>query len=265
LLALLGPAAKPLVHSGDAVADQEAREKFVSDYEAAHSLEKPNDTTTTLEIGTNKWPFPIPLVKTNGEWRFDTAAGKEEILARRIGRNELAVIQVVLAYVDAQREYYMLNPEGGTLRHYAQLIVSTQGKRDGLFWETTDDEKPSPLGPLIAQARGKGYKVGGKPIPYHGYYYRILKAQGPAADGGAYDYVVRGKMIGGFALVAYPAEYGNSGIMTFMVNQDGVVFEKDLGRDTVARARAITKFDPDSSWAKVKSEEEAPSAAAAAA
>jgi len=264
VLAVLGADAKPILDSGDAVADRAARENFISLFDAAHSFDKTDDSKAILDVGTDKWPFPIPLVKTDGSWRFDTAAGKKEVLARRIGRNELATIQVCLAFVDAQREYFALSPQGDKLHYYAQLFISTKGKRDGLFWETTDTETPSPLGPLVARARGEGYRAGGKPIPYHGYYFRILKGQGPSAQGGAYDYVVRGKMIGGFALVAYPAEYGNSGIMTFMVNQDGVVFEKDLGRDTAARARAITKFDPDSSWTKVKSEEEAPSAAAAA-
>jgi hypothetical protein len=180
---------------------------------------------------------------------------KEEILNRRIGRNELAAIEVCRAYVDAQREYYLRNPGRDALHQYAQKFLSTKGKRDGLYWTTKDSEEPSPLGPLIARAQGRGYvkakDVQGKPLPYYGYYYRILKSQGADAPGGAYDYVVRGKMIGGFALVAYPANWGNSGVMTFIVNHDGIVYQKDLGPDTAAAARAITPFDPDSTWTRL--------------
>jgi Protein of unknown function (DUF2950) len=162
---------------------------------------------------------------------------------------------VCRAYVDAQREYYLRNPGGEALHQYTQKFLSTKGKRDGLYWATKDNEEPSPLGPLIARAQGRGYvkakDTGGKPLPYYGYYYRILRAQGPDAPGGAYDYVVRGKMIGGFALIAYPANWGNSGVMTFMVNHDGVVYQKDLGPDTAAVVRAITRFDPDSTWTRL--------------
>jgi hypothetical protein len=249
LLAILGPEAKALIDTGDPVADRESGERFVQSYEAAHTLVQQGDTKVVLQIGADAWLFPIPLVKGSAGWRFDTPAGKEEILNRRIGRNELDVIQVCLAYVDAQREYYRRNPPGGTLLQYAPKFVSTPGKRDGLYWEAPAGEPPSPLGPLVAQARGEGYKgAAGKPVAYHGYYYKMLTRQGPDAPGGAYDYMVRGKLLGGFALVAYPAQYGVSGIMTFMVNHDGVVYEKDLGPNTAAVAQAMTRFNPDKTW-----------------
>ena len=227
LLAILGPEAKSIVSTGDPVSDRESGEHFVKSYEEAHTLVQSGDTKVVLQIGKDEWPFPIPLIKGSAGWRFDTPAGKEEIRKRRIGRNELDVIQVCLAYVDAQREYYVRNP--GTIRccWYAPKFISTKGKRDGLYWETSANEPPSPWGPLVARARREGYKrAAGKPVPYHGYYYKMLTRQGPDAPGGAYDYMVRGKMIGGFALVAYPAQYGSSGIMTFIVNHDGVVYER---------------------------------------
>jgi hypothetical protein len=249
LLAILGPEAKPLVSTGDPVADRESSERFVKSYEEAHTLVPSGDTKVVLQSGKDEWPFPIPLIKDSVGWRFDTQAGKEELLNRRIGRNELDVIQVCLAYVDAQREYYMRNPLNAPLLQYASKFISTKDKRDGLYWETSADEPPSPLGPLVARARREGYKrAAGKPVPYHGFYYKMLTSQGPDAPGGAYDYVVRGKMIGGFALVAYPAQYGSSGIMTFIVNHDGVVYEKDLGPKTAVTAQSMTKFNPDKTW-----------------
>jgi Protein of unknown function (DUF2950) len=249
LLAILGPEAKPLVSTGDPVADRESSERFVKSYEEAHTLVPSGDTKVVLQSGKDEWPFPIPLIKDSAGWRFDTQAGKEELLNRRIGRNELDVIQVCLAYVDAQREYYMRNPLNAPLLQYASKFISTKDKRDGLYWETSADEPPSPLGPLVARARREGYKrAAGKPVPYHGFYYKMLTSQGPDAPGGAYDYVVRGKMIGGFALVAYPAQYGSSGIMTFIVNHDGVVYEKDLGPKTAVTAQSMTKFNPDKTW-----------------
>jgi hypothetical protein len=185
LLAILGPEAKALVDTGDPVADRASREHFVTSYEEAHTLVKSGDTRVVLQIGHDEWPFPIPLVKGSTGWRFDTPAGKEEILNRRIGRNELDAIQVCLAYVDAQREYYLRNPLGETLLQYAPKFISSPGKRDGLYWDTPADEPPSPLGPLVAQARGEGYKgAANKPVPYHGYYYRMLTGQGPDAPGG---------------------------------------------------------------------------------
>jgi hypothetical protein len=252
LLQVLGPEAQPFINTGDPVSDQASRARFVQAYEEAHTLVQVGDTQVILQIGNDAWPFPIPLVKDNPSWRFDSKEGKEEILNRNIGRNELDVIQVCLAYVDAQREYYMRNPQHVALLHYASKFMSTQGKRDGLYWETTAAEPPSPLGPLLAQARKEGYNpTAGKSIPYHGYYYKMLTGQGPSAPGGAYDYVVRGQMIGGFAMVAYPAQYGSSSIMTFIVNHDGVVYQKDLGPNTAALAQSMTKFNPDETWKKL--------------
>src|SRR5499426_32739 len=252
LLQVLGPEAQAFINTGDLVADQASRARFVQAYEEAHTLVQSGDTKVILQVGKDAWPFPIPLVKDNTSWRFDSKAGKEELLNRRIGRNELDVIQVCLAYVDAQREYYMRNPQRIALLQYAAKFMSTKGKRDGLYWETTADEPPSPLGPLVAQARREGYKrTADKPIPYHGYYYKMLTGQGPSAPGGAYDYVVRGQMVGGFALVAYPAQYGSSGIMTFIVNHDGVIYEKDLGPNTPAMAQSMMKFNPDETWKKL--------------
>lgn len=251
VLKVLGPDAEPIVNSGDPVADSNIRQKFVSAYDAKHIIEMEGDGTQTLIVGNEDWPFPIPLINKDGQWQFDTKAGLTEILSRRIGRNELSVIQVSQAYVQAQNEYASLDPAGFGRGVYAQRIVSHPGKKDGLYWPSAEGEEPSPLGELAAQAAAEGYKPGSTPIPYHGYYYRILTRQGATAPGGAYDYLVKGKMIGGFALVAHPAEYGNSGIMTFMVNQDGVVFQKDLGPDTVRLARKISAFDPDQTWTKV--------------
>jgi hypothetical protein len=251
ILKILGPDGKPVVSSGDPVADSNIRQDFVSAYDAKHAIEMEGDGTQTLIIGDEEWPLPIPLVNKEGQWQFDTLAGLDEILRRRIGRNELSAIQVSLAYVQAQNEYSSLNPAGLGRGAYAQRIVSRPGKKDGLYWPSPEGEEPSPLGDLAAQAAAEGYKPGSTPIPYHGYYYRILARQGPTAPGGAYDYVVNGKMIGGFALIAYPAEYGSSGIMTFMVNQDGTVFQKDLGADTARLVPNIRSFDPDQTWTKV--------------
>ena len=249
MLAILGAEAKKLLFSGDAVADHAAREKFVKAYDEANKLEMAGDAKAILAVGKDAWPLPIPVVKVGDAWRFDAKQGAEEILNRRIGRNELSAIQAVEAYVDAQREYYLLNPTQDKLLQYAQRFVSSKGKKDGLYYPTAKGETPSPLGQLFESATAAGYKPGsGKPSPYYGYRYRILKAQGPDAPGGAYDYVVRGKMIGGFALIAYPASYGSSGIKTFIVNHDGIVYEKDLGPDTATAAQKIRKFNPDGTW-----------------
>jgi hypothetical protein len=253
ILDVLGPDAKSLIDSGDPVSDRETRERFVKSYEESNKLVKSGEIKVVLETGKDDWPFPIPLVKQGDAWRFDTNAGKEELINRRIGRNELDVIQVCLAIVDAEREYYGRDPDGDSLLQYAQKLISTKGKRDGLYWETKPGEEPSPLGSLVAQARAEGYKgAGGKPVPYHGYYYKLLTGQGKDAPGGAYDYLVRGKMMGGFGVVAYPAQYGSSGIMTFTVNQDGVVYQKDLGAKTASVAQSMTKFNPDKTWTAVK-------------
>ncbi len=250
LLQILGPGAKALISSGDAVADKKGRERFTKAYSEASKLEKSGDAKMVLSIGKDEWPFPVPLMKDATGWHFDANQGKEEILNRRIGRNERHAIQAALAYVDAQREFYLRNPQGDKLLQYAQKFMSTSGKRDGLYWPAGASEQASPLGPLYAAARAEGYgkNENGKHQAYHGYFYRILKGQGPNARGGAYDYVAQGRMIGGFALIAYPAEYGNSGVMTFIVNHDGTVYEKDLGPESAGLARKISKFDPDKTW-----------------
>ncbi len=249
ILKVLGNAAKDIVSSGDDVADAEARQRFVAAYDARHSIKAEGNKKATLMLGADDFPFPIPLVNARTGWEFDTDAGRIEILNRRIGRNELDAIQACLAFVDAQNEYADKDRGDGT-GVYAQHIVSSPGKKDGLFWR--DDGDPSPLGALAAQASAEGYKVGEGPAPYHGYYFRILKGQGTDAPGGAFNYVVKGKMIGGFALIAYPAEYGNSGVMTFLANHAGTVYQKDLGKRTEALAAGIALFDPDHTWKKVE-------------
>jgi Protein of unknown function (DUF2950) len=253
ILEILGSDAKSILVSGDPVADNEGRERFVKSYDEANKLVKSGEAQMVLEVGKDEWPFLILLVKKSNGWRFDTKEGKEEIINPRIGRNELDVIQVCLAIVDAEREYYQRDPDGDKLLQYAQKLISTKGKRDGLYWETKPNEQPSPLGSLVARAGAEGYKgAGGKPVPYHGYYYRLLTGQGKDASGGAYDYLMQGKMIGGFGVVAYPAQYGSSGIMTLIVNHDGVVYQKDLGRKTASVAQSMTKFNPDKTWTAVK-------------
>jgi hypothetical protein len=258
LLGALGAEAKPLLQSGDPVADREALDRFVHAYDEAHTLQKDDDKSAVAKLGKDEWEMPIPIVKDDHGWYYDTAAGKEEVLARRIGNNERSTIQACLAYVDAQREYYTRNPDGKGLLHYAQRVLSTPGKRDGLYWPEKAGEKPSPLGDGFARAKAEGYKQGaqGKPVPFHGYYYRILTSQGADAKGGAYDYLAKGLMIGGFALVAFPAEYGTSGVTTFLVNHDGVVYEKDLGPKTRQIAEAMKTFDPGDGWKAVPDEED---------
>lgn len=248
VLKVLGNAAQDLVASGDEVADAETRRSFASAYDARHSVKTEGNKKATLVLGSDDFPFPIPLVNTKSGWEFDTEAGRIEILYRRIGRNELDAIKTCLAFVDAENEYADKD-RGDGAGVYAQRIVSSSGKKDGLFWR--DDRDPSPLGELAARASSEGYKVDGQGAPYHGYYFRILKGQGSDAPGGALYYVVRGKMIGGFALIAYPAEYGNSGVMTFMVNHAGTVYQKDLGKRTEIIAKRIMLFDPDQTWRKV--------------
>ncbi len=237
--------------SGDAVADRAASEAFVAAYDQKHAIVPDGDARAKLTIGTDDWPFAFPLVKVDGRWRFDTAAGKDEMLARRIGRNELDVIDVMLAIVDAQREYASADRDRNGALEYARKFASSAGKQDGLYWPTKAGEPQSPLGPLVVRATGEGYAKQKGPTPYHGYHFRMLKGQGPGASGGALDYVVRGRMIGGFAAIAYPAKYGSSGVMTFIVNHDGVVYQKDLGPQTATRAAAITKFDPSEGWTAV--------------
>jgi hypothetical protein len=257
LIAVLGPDGEDVVSSGDEVADAATREKFVAAYNAKHQFTMEGDSKAILVVGQDDFPLPIPLVRKDGMWRFDTAAGLDEILFRRIGENELDAIQAALAYVDAQNDYADKDRTGAGINTYAQRIISQPGKKDGLYWPTSQGEEPSPLGELVAQATAQGYRVGGGRTPFHGYYFRILTKQGPAAPGGELDYVVNGKMIGGFALVAYPAEYRNSGVMTFTVNHAGTVFQKDLGPNTSKLAERMTAFNPDKTWQTVSDTEPA--------
>lgn len=251
LLSILGPHGEGLISSGDPVDDKKRRETFVASYDKKNSLADQGGKKVLI-IGDKDWPFPIPLVRKGDQWFFDTKAGREEMLNRKIGENELNTIQSMLAIVDAEREYAMKDRDSDSILEYAQKFWSDPGKKNGLYWKTKEGEEPSPLGELIEKASAEGYAKSDKPIPYHGYYYRILKAQGKNATDGAYDYVVNGKMIGGFAVVAYPAKYGISGVMTFIVNHDGIVYQSDLGKNTKSIAAAMKKFDPDRSWHKVK-------------
>jgi Protein of unknown function (DUF2950) len=239
--------------SGDKVADRAAANAFVAEYDAKHSITV-DGNKATLVIGKDDFPFAFPLVKTGDRWRFDTAAGIDELNARRIGANELRTISVLQAIVDAQLDYASEDRNGDGVVEYARKIISSPGKRDGLYWKTKAGEPPSPLGELIAQASGEGYgKDNSKaPKPYQGYYFRALKGQAKSGDSPAFDYIVHGRAIGGFAVVAYPAKYGSSGIMTFIVNQDGTVYESDLGSSTASRAAAMTTFDPGKGWSAVK-------------
>jgi len=254
LEAIFGPGSWDFLTSGDPVADQSGHERFLKLYDEKNRLEQTADKAV-LSIGNEDWPFSIPMVKKDAVWRFDPEEGREEILARRIGQNEMSVIQVCLAYVDAQREYALKDRDSDGFLEYAQEFRSDKGMKNGLYWEVKGDEEQSPLGSLFIAAQEKGYSGksrGGQPVPYHGYYYRILKGQGKDAPGGAYDYMVMGKMIGGFALAAYPAKYASSGVMTFIVNHGGVVYQKDLGLSTHQSAQAMTHFNPDSTWNKVE-------------
>lgn len=256
LLAIFGPAEKEIVSSGDQIQDKADREAFVRLYHQKHSLEKESAQKAILLVGPDDHPFPIPIVKQADKWYFDSPAGAEELLNRRIGRNELKVIEVMLAYTDAQREYAAQDRNGDGVFEYAQRIMSREGTRDGLYWEATGDEEQSPFGPMVAVAAQEGHlekkDADSPPVPYQGYFYKILKSQGAHAPGGAYDYLVNAKMIFGFALVAYPAQYGSSGIMTFTVNQSGTVYEKDLGEETEKQAKALNIFDPDPTWKKAE-------------
>jgi hypothetical protein len=251
-LVVLGRGGEDIISSGDRVSDDAVRQRFLASYDAKHQITLDGDSKAVLVIGDNDYPFPIPLVRKDSIWSFDTEAGRREILYRRIGHNELDAIQVCLAYVDAQNEYAEKDRTGAGTGTYAQRFISEPGKKDGLYWQSAQGEEESPLGELVAAASRQGYRSGGGRTPYHGYYYRILTKQGAAAAGGAVDYIVHGKMIGGFALVAYPAEYRNSGVMTFLVNHDGTVFQKDLGKDTAGIAEKLTSFNPDQSWKKVE-------------
>jgi len=252
--AIFGGTGKELFSSGDDTTDRLTGQEFVEAYQERNRLEPLGDNKVILHVGSDDWPWLIPIVKEGQRWRFDTKEGRREMLARRIGKNELAAIQVCLAYVDAQREYARDHRTTG-IGEYAQKFISSAGKLDGLCWEEGQGGKQSPLGPMVGNAcktADAGEKQSPMVQPYHGYFYRILKNQGKNAPGGAYDYIVDGKMIGGFALVAYPARYRSSGIMTLIVNQDGVVYEKNLGKNTGKIAETMAGFDPDPTWKKVE-------------
>jgi hypothetical protein len=246
---LLGPGTAQLVSSGDAVADQKEREAFLERYRGYHEFAAGDPNDLVLMVGEDRWPLPIPLVRQNQRWEFDGEAGAQEIVLRRIGANELRTIDVMRGYVEAQNLYAASAHDGITVGAYAQKLRSDPGKQNGLYWEVAPGADPSPAGPLLAEADAEGYGgTHGKAMPYHGYLFRLLTSQGPAAQGGPGSYLTDGKLTGGFALLAYPASYGASGIMTFMINQDGIVWQRDLGADTTKAAEAIDQFNPDDSW-----------------
>jgi hypothetical protein len=250
---VFGPGSDKLIYTGDAAADQQMRERFLAAYDKLHKIEREGDAKAILVVGEQEYPIPFPLVKGAKGWKFDAEAGAEEIVNRRIGENELFAIRSCLAFGDAQREYAEADRDGDGLIEYAQKFRSSEGKRDGLFWPTKEGEPPSPLGPLAAFVRSEGYVAkDASPAPLHGYYYRILTGQGTEAPGGAYDYLVNGNLIGGYALVAYPARWGASGVMTFTCNHDGVVYQKNLGEKTADLASKMTHYNPDASWQKAE-------------
>jgi hypothetical protein len=250
---MLAPAADDILSSGDKVADRADAERFLAAYDQKSRIQADADGVSTLLVGDQDWPFPVPIVKSGRGYVFDAVTGREEILNRRVGRNELSAEQVCLAITDAQREYVALRPTGGDLPEYAQKLVSDPSTKNGLYWPTADGEPPSPLGSLIVSATSQGYdgSRGADTRAYHGYRYRLLTSQGPHATGGRMDYLVNGRLIGGFGVVAYPAQYGNSGIMSFITSHDGIVYERDLGPKTQQVAESLTEFDPGPGWARV--------------
>jgi hypothetical protein len=252
MLDILGPDGKQIVSSGDEIEDAHSRANFVQRYQEMHRLVKEPDGHTTLYIGAKNWPTPIPLVSKGNAWHFDTEAGKKEILYRRIGRNEISSIHVCRELVAAEKEYYSTQHS-----EYAQQVFSDEGQHNGLYWKAAEGEPQSPIGPLVASANAEGYTKGSKgpPTPYRGYYYRIVIRQGKNGAGGAKSYLVNGKMTEGFAFVAYPAEYRSSGVMTFIVSKDGVVYQRDLGKKTDVLAKAMKEYNPDSSWQEVEEEQ----------
>jgi hypothetical protein len=254
ILAVFGDDGKELVYSGDTVQDKASMQRFVKAYKTKHTIVAKDENTRILQVGANDWPMPIPLVNDGGKWRFDTAAGKEELLYRRIGHNELGAIASCRGFIDAQKDYAAVGHDGLPAGIYAAKLMSDPGKQNGLYWETKEDEPASPAGPFLAKAGGEGYAasaVSKESEPYHGYFYRILLGQGTAAKGGTISYLSDGKLTGGVGLVAYPAQYRVSGVMTFIINQRGVVYQKDLRAKTAEIAGAITEYNPDSTWNKV--------------
>ena len=253
LLAVVGPGSGAWLFSGDPVADRNDWSRFLAAYDEKHAIDM-EDGRAMLDVGNDAWPFPAPIVKRGARWAFDANAGKQEIVNRRVGRNELDAMQTLLAIVDAEREYAATDADGNGYADYAKRFASSPGKKDGLFWATEANEPPSPLGPMVAVAAREGYTraKNAERTPYHGYYYKILTSQGKDAPGGAYDYMVGDKLLGGFAIVAWPANYRSSGVTTFLVNHDGVVYEKDLGPQTASIAAAMTRFNPDATWRKAQ-------------
>jgi hypothetical protein len=252
LAAVFGKGSERLFRSEDSVADKNLRTEFLKLYDAKHELTTRDDGAKVLVVGNDNWPLPVPLVKTDNGWAFDTSEGADEVVDRRIGRNELLTIQTALAIGDAQRDYYRVDRNGDNILEYAQKFRSTSGQHDGLYWRVNNAaEQASPLGALVASAAEEGYPASSTSL--HGYKYRLLTAQGPDAPGGAYSYLVRKSQIGGFAVVAYPVAYGESGIMTFIVSHDGIVYQRDLGKDTQDESEKIKVFDPDKGWTRVAS------------
>jgi hypothetical protein len=254
MLGVLGPDAKELISSGDPAEDKDSRDNFLKKYQQMHRIGLDADNRKALVIGSENWPLPIPLVSADGKWRFDTDAAKSEILFRRVGRNENAAIRICRELVAAEKEFFAATHDGDPIHQYAQHIVSTPGHHDGLFWQSATGEAESPIGPLLAFA---GSEITAKaeaagPVPFNGYYFRMLRAQGASAPGGVKAYVVNDHMTGGFGFLAYPAEYRSSGVMTFMAGKSGIVYQQDLGKDTTGLARGMTEFDPDSTWEPTK-------------
>lgn len=255
---LLGAGSEDLLSSGDEVADANARADFVARYQAKHALIADSESSMTLQVGDNDWPLPIPVVRREGKWYLDGAAGAEEIVYRRVGRNELGAIAVCRGFVDAQIEYAAAGHDGNDAGVFAAKLKSDPGQQNGLYWPTAEDDPPSPAGETIARAAAEGYRaITGKRRSYHGYYYRMLYAQGASANGGAREYFVDGLLTQGVALLAWPANYGVSGVKSFIVSHEGIVHEKDLGEDTAATVEGIQTFDPDSSWSVVAPETDA--------
>ena len=252
LQTVLGPESLRLIDSGDSAADRAGWERFIADYDAKHDLQMQGASKAVLSVGSSDWPMPIPLVKRGGVWLFDTAAGIEELIARRIGRNELDTMQVCLAFVDMEREYAELDRNGDDTLEYTARLISTKGRRDGLYWETQPGEPPSPAGPRLAKATPDQLAARTPATPYHGYLYRVLNSQGPHAPGGARDYRIDGNMIGGFALLAWPASWLSSGVKTFKCSMDDIVWERDFGPNTAAAVAKIHSFDPGPGWTKAK-------------
>jgi hypothetical protein len=251
---LLGPETEGLLGTGDTASDRRDREAFLARYRARHQLVAGGPDDVILQVGEDQWPLPVPLLRRNGRWHFDGDAAAHELLARRIGANELRTIDVMRGFVDAQQEYASVGHDGAPPGVYARVLRSDPGRQNGLYWQVSAGQAPSPAGPFLAAAAAEGYKASASAngaAPYHGYVYRMLFSQGPAAEGGAREYVVDGKLMGGFALLAYPAEYGETGIQSFMVSQDGLVWQRDLGEKTAEAAAGIKSFNPDSNWTPI--------------